>query len=453
MVLAVHPSHRFAALEGVEVARARRRDVRGLRRRPVDPPRHRPVPAASRRAGGGRARVRQHREHQAGRRDPVRGGDPARADRWRARSRPARSWPSGSIAGSDAPADPAPGDHPPAQPPARPDRVAVPELLTCEATDADRRRCRGRATIRGADRAPRRPVRPTATPHRTSSESDPGSANRTDPSKFLAGLSPWFAPRRIGHHEFRFTATPGPLRPRERARQLRRRLRGRPQGAEVAPAGPRRPDGADATSTIAAPAAARTTPATARGILIQIPHEFLVERCRAAGDRPARARRVRRRGVLRLARSRRSRRFGKAALRADRRRGRADVPRLAAAEDRQRVAGRRRRGRRAGDVPRPRRPRADDRPTPTPSSASSTSSASGSRPRSRSRASTTTSSSTSRASRAGRWSTRGCSRPTSSAPTSPTTSTTSGWSAPCACSTRGSAPTRSRAGSWPTPTG
>ena len=81
MVLAVHPSHRFAGLKGVEVARLRRREVRGLRRRPVDPPGHRPVPAPSRRAGVGRARVRQHREHQAGGRDPVRGGDPPRADR------------------------------------------------------------------------------------------------------------------------------------------------------------------------------------------------------------------------------------------------------------------------------------------------------------------------------------------------------------------------------------
>ena len=48
---------------------------------------------------------------------------------------------------------------------------------------------------------------------------------------------------------------------------------------------------------------------------------------------------------------------------------------------------------------------------PTPSSASSTSSASGSRPRSRSPGSTTTSISTSRACRAARSSTRGCSRP------------------------------------------
>ena len=66
------------------------------------------------------------------------------------------------------------------------------------------------------------------------------------------------------------------------------------------------------------------------GILIQIPHEFLVERCRAAGDRPARARRVRRRARSSRRPSAASRRFGKAALRADRRRGRAALPRLAA---------------------------------------------------------------------------------------------------------------------------
>ena len=62
----------------------------------------------------GRARVRQHREHQAGRRDPGRGGDPARADRWRGRSRPARWSRSGSTARTRAPADAAAGDHPPA---------------------------------------------------------------------------------------------------------------------------------------------------------------------------------------------------------------------------------------------------------------------------------------------------------------------------------------------------
>ena len=51
MVLAVHPSHRFAGRRAVPVARAGRRDVRQLRCRPVDPAGHRPVPAASRRAG------------------------------------------------------------------------------------------------------------------------------------------------------------------------------------------------------------------------------------------------------------------------------------------------------------------------------------------------------------------------------------------------------------------
>ena len=43
--------------------------------------------------------------------------------------------------------------------------------------------------------------------------------------------------------------------------------------------------------------------------------------------------------------------------------------------------------------------------------------------------------------------------PSSSGSTSPTTWATRCSTAHCACSTRGSAPTRSRAGSWPTPTG
>ena len=98
MVLAVHPSHRFAGPGAVDVARARRRDVRRLRCRPVDPPGHRPVPAAPRGPGQGGTRVRQHREHQARRGDPVGGRDPAARRRWRARWRRGRWSRSGSTA-------------------------------------------------------------------------------------------------------------------------------------------------------------------------------------------------------------------------------------------------------------------------------------------------------------------------------------------------------------------
>ena len=79
MVLAVHPSHRFASLGTV--------DIRGAGGEPFVAfdadlsirRRDRPLPAPSRCAGRDRARVRQHREHQAGRRDPLGHLDPARA--------------------------------------------------------------------------------------------------------------------------------------------------------------------------------------------------------------------------------------------------------------------------------------------------------------------------------------------------------------------------------------
>ena len=72
------------------------------------------------------------------------------------------------------------------------------------------------------------------------------------------------------------------------------------------------------------------------GLLIQIPHEFLVARCAAAGDRAARARALRRRGVLHRARRIPAEVSAMDHLREDRRRGRAGVPRLAAHRDRQR---------------------------------------------------------------------------------------------------------------------
>ena len=127
MVLAVHPSHRFAGRRGRGRPRARRRDVRGLRRRAVDPPRHRPLPPPSRCHRRGRARVRQHREHQAGRRDP-------RGRRRSSPSRPsaARSGRGRSCAVRIEGQDPKyrlnrpAGDHPPPARQPRPDGLAVP---------------------------------------------------------------------------------------------------------------------------------------------------------------------------------------------------------------------------------------------------------------------------------------------------------------------------------------
>ncbi len=160
------------------------------------------------------------------------------------------------------------------------------------------------------------------------------------------------------------------------------------------------------------------------GILIQIPHDFLKARC--DGDRH-RLPEPGRYGVGAFFCSPKpeSCRVGQRDLRADRRRGRPDVPRLAEARRPTTATSARRPGRssRASSTPSSARPAAT---TPTASSASSTSSASGSRPRSRTRASTTTSSSTSPACRAARWSTRACSRPSNSRPTTPTTSATSG---------------------------
>ena len=189
------------------------------------------------------------------------------------------------------------------------------------------------------------------------------------------------------------------------------------------------------------------------GILIQIPHEFLGRALPAARDRPARARALRRRRLLHLARPGAAG-VRQAAVRADRRRGGAG---RSSAGGRSKtdnsIARRDRQGRRAGDVPRPRRPRAEDH---------------GRRPL---RAQAL------RHPQAVRDRDRGLGprrpqvllllqplvpdprlqgdahpRP-ARPPTSPTTSATRGSSAPSACSTRGSAPTPSRAGSWPTPTG
>ena len=59
---------------------ARRGSVRPLRSRLADPPGDRPPPEAARGAGRDGPGIRQHREHQAGRRGRRRGGDPAAAD-------------------------------------------------------------------------------------------------------------------------------------------------------------------------------------------------------------------------------------------------------------------------------------------------------------------------------------------------------------------------------------
>ena len=139
----------------------RRREVRGLRRRPVDPPRHRPVPAPSRRAGGGRRSSSTTSRTSSGRSRSRPGWRSSPSRPWRARSPPARSWPSGSIAG--------PGrrlTRPLAIIHRRSHQLGLTasrflELLTCEAHGAERRRRRGRAMIagraRGGGRRTRRP--------------------------------------------------------------------------------------------------------------------------------------------------------------------------------------------------------------------------------------------------------------------------------------------------------
>ena len=136
MVLAVHPSHRFAGAGDRGYPRARRRGVRRLRRRAVDPPGHRPLPSPSRCERRGRARVRQHREHQAGRRDPGGRVDPSRAfPRPRGRAGHARRG-ADRRPGPEVPAEPAAGDHPPPQRQPRPDGLAVPGVADGSGVDA-----------------------------------------------------------------------------------------------------------------------------------------------------------------------------------------------------------------------------------------------------------------------------------------------------------------------------
>ena len=136
MVLAVHPSHRFAGRAGRGRPRAGRRAVRGLRRRAVDPSCHRPLPPPSRCERRGRARVRQHREHQAGRRDPRGRLDPPRASV--SREVRAGSLCSGADrrAGPEISSEPARGHHPPPARQPRPDGLAIPGIAD---RDGDRR--------------------------------------------------------------------------------------------------------------------------------------------------------------------------------------------------------------------------------------------------------------------------------------------------------------------------
>ena len=159
------------------------------------------------------------------------------------------------------------------------------------------------------------------------------------------------------------------------------------------------------------------------GLLIQIPHEFLVARCRPLGIELPEPEHYGV-GAFFTSPDESQQQYRHGSLRADRRRGRARVSRLAARSRPTRSS--------LGESARRVEPvmwhafvgRGPRSAMPTSSSGSSTSSASGSRTRSKSWGSTTTSTFTSRACRAGPWSTRGCSRPSSSASTSPTISAT-----------------------------
>ncbi len=79
MVLTVHPSHPFAGRPSITVAELDGEPFVALRSGPVDSAGDRPLSASSRRSSGRRARVRQHREHQARGRDPFGYFHPPRA--------------------------------------------------------------------------------------------------------------------------------------------------------------------------------------------------------------------------------------------------------------------------------------------------------------------------------------------------------------------------------------
>ena len=129
---------------------ARRRQVRPLRRRPGDPPGDRPLPEAPRGPGRARPGVRQHREHQAGRRGRRRGGVAAPAD---PRTRGRLGQPDG-VAAPRPSTQPAAGDRPPGGGDPRAGRRPAPR------TPAERRR--GRAGRRRRRRTGPRPRRRNA---------------------------------------------------------------------------------------------------------------------------------------------------------------------------------------------------------------------------------------------------------------------------------------------------